>query len=166
MPYKDPENRKAHSKRYYHEVEKPRRKSFREANPLPSRRKVRTPEEQETFRKHIAKYQKEYKPSWVSRNKLSMLLYSAKSRAKRFGREFSLDELDIVVPEVCPYLKIPFTKENGMSLDRIDSSRGYTKDNVQVISRKANTMKNNATKEELIQFAKSVLELHDSNVGR
>jgi len=34
-------------------------------------------------------------------------------------------------------------------LDRIDNNKGYIKDNVWVISRKANTIKNNASLEEL-----------------
>ena len=36
-----------------------------------------------------------------------------------------------------------------MSLDRIDSSKGYVKDNIWVISHKANSIKNNATLTEL-----------------
>ncbi len=35
----------------------------------------------------------------------------------------------------------------------VEKSRGYTKDNIQVISYKANTMKNNATIEELKLFS-------------
>jgi hypothetical protein len=35
------------------------------------------------------------------------------------------------------------------SLDRIDSSKGYVKGNVRVISHRANLLKNNATVEEL-----------------
>jgi hypothetical protein len=46
------------------------------------------------------------------------------------------------------------------SLDRIVPSKGYTKDNVEVISQLANTMKNNASPELLINFAEEVLRRH------
>ena len=38
---------------------------------------------------------------------------------------------------------------DGGGIDRIDSSKGYVKGNVRVISKRANTLKNNATIEEL-----------------
>ena len=71
---------------------------------------------------------------------------AAKSRAKRKGREFSIELSDIVIPAVCPVLGTPMV---GPSLDRIDSGKGYVKGNVRVISKRANTLKNNATIEEL-----------------
>ena len=40
------------------------------------------------------------------------------------------------------------------SLDRIDSSNGYTRDNVMWMSRKANTRKSSASVKELKDFAK------------
>lgn len=70
----------------------------------------------------------------------------AKSRAKERGLAFNLDRSDVVIPEVCPVFNTPMVRP---SLDRIDSAKGYEKDNVRVISWRANMLKNNATKEEL-----------------
>lgn len=42
------------------------------------------------------------------------------------------------------------------SLDRIDSSKGYVKGNVRVISARANMLKNNATVEELTLVLKDL----------
>ena len=39
------------------------------------------------------------------------------------------------------------------SIDRIDSTKGYTKDNIQIISWRANRIKNDSTPEELMQIA-------------
>jgi hypothetical protein len=44
-------------------------------------------------------------------------------------------------------------RSNSPSLDRIDSSKGYTPDNIWVISNKANSIKSNATVEELETIA-------------
>jgi len=49
--------------------------------------------------------------------------------------------------------------EYAPSLDRIDSRKGYTKDNIQVISNKANILKNDATLSELKMFAKWIQSL-------
>lgn len=95
----------------------------------------------------------------------------AKHRAKVNYKdmEFTIKVSDIVIPKQCPYLgvELSFFKEGNQapSLDRIDSSKGYTKDNIQVISRLANTMKNNATKEQLIAFAKGVIAMNSKEVG-
>ena len=71
---------------------------------------------------------------------------SAKSRATEKGREFNIKLSDIVIPDLCPVLGVPMDRP---SLDRIDSSKGYAKGNVRVISHRANMLKNNATIEEL-----------------
>lgn len=82
-----------------------------------------------------------------------------KSQAKKRDIEFSIEESDIVVPDVCPVLGIPlrFRTEGGKpyadpdapSLDRVDNSKGYVKGNVRVISYRANTLKKDATLTEL-----------------
>ena len=96
-----------------------------------------------------------------------LLWYRAKENSKSRKFEFNIDVEDIVIPEKCPYLNITLAtsledcqKPNYYSIDRIDSKKGYIKGNVQVISKLANTMKNNATIEQLIMFAEGVLKIH------
>ena len=81
---------------------------------------------------------------------------SAEKRAKERGMKFSIKYEDIKIPEYCPLLEIPLIKNStrqrhydAPSLDRIDSAKGYTKDNIWVISHRANQIKNDATLEEL-----------------
>jgi hypothetical protein len=90
------------------------------------------------------------------------ILKNAKSRATQKGLEFSINENDIILPLICPILKIPFnrdTRKYGYSLDRKDPNKGYTKDNIWVISQIANAMKWDSTREERILFANWVLSL-------
>ena len=92
------------------------------------------------------------------------LLQSAKRRAKAAGIPCTITAKDIFIPEVCPVFGWPLKKNEGKladtspSLDRIDPSLGYVPGNVQVISNKANVMKNNASREQLIKFAEWVLK--------
>lgn len=89
------------------------------------------------------------------------MFLAAKSRAKAKGLDFTISKEDICIPELCPILSVPFEVGTpyAPSLDRIDSSRGYTPDNIMVVTRKANVMKNNATREELERFATWVKQL-------
>lgn len=89
------------------------------------------------------------------KNPLSNMIRCAKSRAKQKGLEFDLSLGDINLPEKCPILDIPLkvsektVSDFSPTIDRIDNSKGYVKDNVIVISFRANTIKNNSTIEEL-----------------
>lgn len=105
---------------------------------------------------------------WAMDNFEKALYKNVRNRAKKEGTEFSIDLEDVIIPEYCPYLgcKITRIRKQGRvatnaSLDRIDSSKGYIKGNVQVICDLANRMKQNATEEQLIAFAKGVLKKHD-----
>lgn len=112
---------------------------------------------------HAAKKHRERKEN----NPALYLWKYAKARAKYDNMVFDLEVSDIVIPDVCPYFKTPFVmsdKQQAASLDRIDSTKGYTKDNVRVISYMANRMKSNATEEQLIAFAKGVLDVHSKEV--
>ena len=92
-----------------------------------------------------------YKGKWLDRNKSYPMWDAAKTRSKAKGIEFLIVLDDIVIPEFCPYLGIPITKskikssDNSPTLDRIDSSKGYIPGNVEVISMRANVIKNSGT---------------------
>lgn len=84
------------------------------------------------------------------------LYRKAKNNAQQSNREFGICVEDIVIPAQCPVLSIPIAVEghidNSPSLDRFDSSRGYVKDNINVMSWRANRLKGGATLEELKQI--------------
>jgi len=91
-------------------------------------------------------------------NKVQSRIYSRiKSRSKIRNIPFDLEIEDIVVPDFCPVLGIKIKSvagsgtnfKNSPSVDRIDPNRGYTKDNIRIISNRANLLKSNATVEEM-----------------
>lgn len=89
---------------------------------------------------------------------------SASGRAKRIGLEFNIDTDYIIsiCPTYCPVFgyKLRYgSRKRGRdspSLDRIIPENGYVKGNVQVVSFLANTMKNEASFEEMYLFAEWV----------
>jgi hypothetical protein len=118
--------------------------------------------------KRSAEYKARRGISWA-------LLMSVKTRAKKRGLEFNLVEQDIVIPDVCPILGISLTREVGPrtdnypTLDRINNSKGYTKDNVMVVSWRANELKGTATLHELVllgEFARSYIDQDQNQLER
>lgn len=104
---------------------------------------------------------------YITDNPEKRLFWKAKYSAKRRGLECDITEKDIVIPKVCPLLDIEITNELGNggsisnpSVDRIDNSKGYIKGNVWIISKLANRMKNSATKEQLLTFAKNINKMY------
>lgn len=97
------------------------------------------------------------------RNIQQYIWNKARQRAKKHNLEFNIDVSDIIIPEKCPIIEVPLvfgTKGNyeySPSIDRIDTTKGYIKGNIAIISKKANSMKNNATLEELQNFCKNIL---------
>lgn len=80
------------------------------------------------------------------------MLNDARKRAKNKGLEFNIGIEDITIPKYCPILELELdtkatylTRDFAPSLDRIDSTRGYIKGNVRVISFLANSVKRNLT---------------------
>ena len=95
---------------------------------------------------------KRWKNSTV-RQRLGSLVASAKCNLRRFDKEtpFTLKADDLVVPEICPVLGIPIFfggppfSPNTPSLDRLVPKLGYTKENVRIISWRANRLKADCT---------------------
>ena len=119
----------------------------------------------ENYANNKEKY-KEYYVTWYHNNVEKRLLTNAKARAKKDSLDFDLSVDDVLLPKICPYLKTQlssgktkhFDRSTSYSLDRIDPSKGYVKGNVEVISHLANAMKQNATKEQLLEFAYTIIE--------
>jgi len=88
------------------------------------------------------------------------MLSEAKRRAKKSGVPFALTPEDITIPEVCPALGLPLEQSRGEaapcspSLDRIIPELGYVPGNVCVISYRANTLKRDATWDELKKLSR------------
>jgi len=109
----------------------------------------------ELNKEKFSKLGKEYRDN----NREKMLLAWAKTRAKKEGIPFDIEECDIVIPVSCPVLGMPiyskyskerkFTPPNTPTLDKIVPELGYTKGNVRVISWRANNLKRDASIHEL-----------------
>ena len=102
----------------------------------------------------------------------------AKYRAGKRGLEFSITYEEFLEKDVdtCPYLGIPIfwhpaTSTKGVvgrpdskSIDRIDPTKGYTYDNFLIVSWRSNSIKSDATYEEmctLIASLKTILTEHE-----
>jgi hypothetical protein len=101
---------------------------------------------------------------------LFRLWKSSKNRSCAKRKENTLKLSDIPNPSTCAYLDIPLDYRgvserekkafNIPTLDRIDNTRGYTPDNIQVISDMANRMKSNATIPQLLTFGRNIIKKH------
>jgi hypothetical protein len=87
------------------------------------------------------------------------ILRQVKYRSSIKGIDFALteDQMNAITPDVCPVLGMKLEWSNGKgplqddspSIDRVNPHGGYTIDNVQVISWRANHLKSDATLDEL-----------------
>jgi len=125
------------------------------------KQKPTTPEQKRIIREKSKQGQKRSRIERPDRH----IFFRLRVRCKRKSIPFDLDIEDIFIPELCPLLNIPLkiydsgSSFDTPSVDRIDSSKGYVKGNVWIISSLANRMKQNATKEQLKTFAKNITEL-------
>lgn len=102
------------------------------------------------------------------------MLSSSRRRATKacVPHTITLEDIEAVMTDTCPVFghRIGHTPTGGgpgpwsPCLDRIDPAKGYVPGNIQVISHKANVMKNDASPDELLQFAQWVLA--DQGISR
>lgn len=91
------------------------------------------------------------------RGRILNVLRETKHRARKLGIEFDLTFDDVVIPTHCPVFGMPLTFgklwDHVPSIDRIDRAKGYTKDNIVIVSMRANRIKSDATIDELKRLA-------------
>jgi hypothetical protein len=106
-----------------------------------------------------------FDPNAISKSVAYKMLARAKSRAKKNNLPFNLELDDIAIPDTCPLLGIKIESNNfrnspnNPSLDKIIPEKGYIKGNVWVISNRANTLKNDASIQELELLVENLKKL-------
>lgn len=106
------------------------------------------------------------KNNWKYKPTLHML-NNSKQRAKAAGLEHTLTINDIIIPDYCPVLGIKLEtgnrreKYNSPSIDRIDNKKGYTNNNIIIVSNRANILKKDATLDELVMIGNFYGELRE-----
>jgi len=98
----------------------------------------------------------------------------AKHRAALLKMPFNIEYTDIVIPKFCPVLglRLESTKRRSSgpqpqspTLDKIIPELGYVKGNVWVISARANSLKNDATLEELQMLVAAIAAVMPKSGG-
>lgn len=119
------------------------------------------------YRKNNTDKIKDKKKDHYKCNVDAHILRCIKTRSKQKGIPFDLTIEDITYPEFCPVFGFKLQRNKGSnparsspSVDRIIPELGYVKGNIQMISQLANSMKSNATPEELLMFADWVIKTY------
>ena len=103
---------------------------------------------------------------------ITQLWRNLKESAKKRGIDFDLTPMDIDdigIPLTCPILgfRIFFHRDqahdDSISFDRINSSLGYTRDNLVIVSLRANKLKSDATLHEMESIVNFYKLLEESN---
>lgn len=107
-------------------------------------------------------YQEDPKGTWLKET-----FRAAQTRARKKGLPFDKEIPALFLPDICPVLgiKLVYGRLTGTpsptspSLDRICPELGYVASNLRVISNRANTLKNNATLEEIRALVRDMEKL-------
>lgn len=107
--------------------------------------------------KWTKEYAREYQRNWARqywrKHPEKYLWKHARNRALRKNLEFSITVEDIKIPEFCPILGFKLGEVGGTNkdrktcptIDRKDNSKGYTVENIGIISYRANQLKGDMT---------------------
>jgi hypothetical protein len=100
------------------------------------------------------------------RDPAAHLWREAKRRAEKNGLEFSIEIVDIHVPDVCPIFGTELvtggsreTLDDAPALDRIENHKGYVRGNIWVISHRANSAKRDLSIQEFCHMADVLKDL-------
>lgn len=107
------------------------------------------------YRSHCRECEKKSFSNFRKKNPHISHLANARQRAKKLNLSYDIDKEWYYknLTEKCPVFDVKFsTGIYAPSIDRIDSTKGYTKDNCRIISMRANTIKNDATVDELLKI--------------
>ena len=101
---------------------------------------------------------------WRKNNPIKSLLRDAKYHSKKTKREFSICEQDVInllekQNNKCAISGLYFS-EYKPSLDRIDSSKGYTQDNIQLVTFQVNRMKSDFEITDFINVCKQIAKFN------
>jgi hypothetical protein len=120
---------------------------------------------EDAIKKRVSISRKSYIPKHT--REIDSRLKNLCTKAKNRDKEFSLvnaDLLDVfeVQQGLCAYTKLPLVATanqfNTISLDRIDSSKGYHKDNIQLVCAAINKMKQEYTEQMFISLCHLVAQ--------
>ena len=168
-------NHKEYHKEYYSKSEnRERRKEY-------YKEYYSKPENRERRKEYAKEYNKEYysRPENKERRKeyrssIPRRLADAKNRSEKKNLEFNitLEYLESIYPDdsLCPLLNIPLDWDSPPkhpstpSIDRIDSSKGYIKGNVQWVSWRANRLMADANPDELLMVAQNYKKIYDQTI--
>lgn len=159
MPFKNIEKYKAYQKAYHKKNLSKRRDIRRKKSILKYGLSPKT---------NWKEYQRRQRLDQMQRAPLIRLVATARYRAKKLGYEFNISRHDLFIPKKCPILGIPIKyqkgsrRDNSLSLDRVDPTKGYVKGNVRVISWLANRTKRNVDE----KFCKQLLHYFTDNKKR
>ena len=117
---------------------------------------------------------------WGSNNLIKIRVLAAKHRAKKKKIAFDIDEAfinELLVKQngLCKYSGVLLDINsiggvktqmniNSLSIDRINSDKGYTKDNVVLVSAIVNTMKSDLTEKEFLSVINNICKTIDLSI--
>lgn len=147
---------------------------FRKRNRISQRKRRRSPEVKDRDRENTRKLRSnpEYLKRELEKQRFDrttkegwakQIIYRLQYRAKKKGLECTVVAEDIIVPDFCPVFGMKLVPGLGEkarnspsspSVDRFDNNKGYTKENIRIISQRANALKSDATLEEMERLVK------------